>query len=113
MGSGGTSPSRVWLRLRRAVFSSLPPAAFFAIFDLSSRMATIAVLGTLDTKGIEHEYVAAEIRRRGHRALLIDVGALEAPAVPPDITRDEVARAAGLDLAALAARRDRGETVAA
>ena len=37
-------------------------------------MATIAVLGTLDTKGEEHEYVAELIRSRGHEALLIDAG---------------------------------------
>ncbi|HBP55846.1 MAG TPA: hypothetical protein DD687_07860, partial [Verrucomicrobiales bacterium] len=37
-------------------------------------MATIAVLGTLDTKGVEHTFIADEIRRRGHDALLIDVG---------------------------------------
>jgi uncharacterized protein (UPF0261 family) len=76
-------------------------------------MATIAVLGTLDTKGVEHAFVADIIRARGHTALLVDVGALEPPQVRPDITREEVARAGGVDLAALQARRDRGETVAA
>ena len=37
-------------------------------------MATIAVLGTLDTKGREHAFVAERIRARGHATLLIDVG---------------------------------------
>ena len=74
---------------------------------------TIAVLGTLDTKGHEHAFVAAAIRARGHAALLIDVGGLGAPQVPPDIARDEVARAANLDLAALAAKQDRGAMIAA
>lgn len=76
-------------------------------------MATIAVLGTLDTKGEEHAYVAEQIRQRGHAALLLDVGTLEAPKVPADIGREVFAAAAGADLAALAARRDRGEAVAA
>ena len=76
-------------------------------------MATIAVLGTMDTKGEEHAFVAELIRQRGHTPLLIDVGTLEAPKVRPDISRAEVARATGLDLAALVARRDRGECVAA
>lgn len=76
-------------------------------------MATIAVLGTLDSKGEEHAFVAELIRRRGHHALLIDVGSGGPPTVAPDITRDEVAAAAGLDLAALAAKRDRGECVVA
>jgi uncharacterized protein (UPF0261 family) len=76
-------------------------------------MATIAVLGTLDTKGIEHGYVAEMIRARGHAALLIDVGSGEAPQITPDVTRETVAAAAGLDLAGLMARRDRGEAVTA
>lgn len=76
-------------------------------------MKTIAVLGTLDTKGDEHGYVAEIIRSRGHRTLLIDVGSLEAPKVKPDITREEVAQAGGVDLTALRARQDRGESVAA
>jgi uncharacterized protein (UPF0261 family) len=76
-------------------------------------MATIAILGTMDTKGEEHAFVAEQIRSRGHQVLVIDVGALEAPKLAPDISREEIARAAGVDLAALVARRDRGEAVAA
>lgn len=76
-------------------------------------MSTLAVLGTLDTKGAEHAYVADLIRQRGHQVLLIDVGTLGAPTVTPDIPRTEVAAAAGVDCAALTARRDRGEAVAA
>ena len=76
-------------------------------------MATIAVLGTLDTKGREHAFVAERIRARGHRALLIDVGTGAEPAVAPDIPRAEVADAGGLDLTALVARGDRGECVTA
>lgn len=76
-------------------------------------MATIAILGTMDTKGEEHAFVAEQIRRKGHRTLVIDVGALEKPKLKPDIHREEVAKAAGADLAALVAKRDRGEAVAA
>ena len=76
-------------------------------------MATIAVLGTLDTKGEEHAFVAGIIRRQGHRALLIDVGTGTPPTVKPDITRDEVAAAAEIDLNALSKRGDRGECVTA
>jgi uncharacterized protein (UPF0261 family) len=76
-------------------------------------MKTIAVLGTLDTKGEEHAYVAEIIRSRGHRTLLIDVGCLTPPAVQPDVSRDEVAKAGGIDLPALVTRKDRGESVAA
>jgi len=76
-------------------------------------MPTIAVLGTLDTKGEEHGYVANLIRARGHHVLLIDVGTLGPPAIVPDIGRDAVAAAAQVDLADIVARRDRGEAVAA
>ncbi len=76
-------------------------------------MSTIAILGTLDTKGVEHGYVADLIRQRGHAVLVIDVGTVDEPKLQPDITRNEVAAAAGADLAALVARRDRGEAVTA
>lgn len=76
-------------------------------------MANIAVLGTMDTKGEEHGFVAELIRARGHKALVIDVGTLEPPKIQPDISREEVARAAGADLATLVAKRDRGEAVTA
>lgn len=67
----------------------------------------------MDTKGEEHAFVAKQIRARGHDVLVIDVGALEAPKLAPDIPREEIARAAGVDFAALLAKRDRGESVAA
>ena len=76
-------------------------------------MATIAVLGTLDTKGEEHGFVADRIRERGHTALIIDVGGLGVPQLRADISREEVALAGGIHLAMLAARKDRGEMVSA
>jgi uncharacterized protein (UPF0261 family) len=76
-------------------------------------MPTIAVLGTMDTKGEEHAFVAEQIRQRGHKVLIIDAGTLEEPKLKPDITRTEVAAAAGVDLARVIAKRDRGEAVEA
>jgi len=76
-------------------------------------MSTIAVLGTLDTKGHEHGYVADIIRKRGHQALIIDTGSSTAPQIKPDISREEVAQAGGVDLAGILARQDRGEAVTA
>src|SRR5258708_21399517 len=76
-------------------------------------MPTIALLGTMDTKGVEHGFVAELIRARGHRTLIIDLGTEGPPQLPPDITREEVAALAGFDLAALVARHDRGKAVAA
>ncbi len=76
-------------------------------------MAKIAVLGTLDTKGAEHAFVADLIRARGHETVMIDVGSGGVPAVEPDVRREEVAAAGGVDLAGIAARQDRGEAVTA
>lgn len=76
-------------------------------------MAAIAVLGTLDTKGTEHAFLAECIRRRGHDVLLIDVGTGGPPQIAADISREDVAAAGGLDLVALTTRGDRGECVAA
>jgi uncharacterized protein (UPF0261 family) len=70
-------------------------------------MPTIAVLGTLDSKGHEHAFVADLIRRRGHTPLLIDAGCLEPPVVSPDIGRTEICPA----IASLP--EDRGQRVAA
>ena len=76
-------------------------------------MATIAVLGTLDSKGREHGFVADQLKAMGHEVLLIDVGTHSEPQITPDITREEVAEAGGIDLKALRAREDRGECVTA
>src|SRR4030095_916963 len=65
------------------------------------------------TKGEEHGFVANIIRQRGHQVLVIDVGALDAPRLKPDIGRQAGAQAAGVDFAAWLAKRDRGESVAA
>jgi uncharacterized protein (UPF0261 family) len=67
----------------------------------------------MDTKADELGHVAGEIRRLGHQPLLVDVGTGGPPGIAPHILREEVAAAAGLDLAALLARQDRGECVAA
>ncbi len=76
-------------------------------------MPVIAVLGTMDTKADELGYVAGEIRRLGHEPLLVDVGTGGPPGIVPDISREDVAAASGIDLAALVARKDRGECVTA
>lgn len=76
-------------------------------------MATIAIVGTMDTKGVEHAFVAELIKKRGHQVLVIDVGTLGEPKLKPDVSRDEVARAAGADLGELVKKRDRGEAVKA
>jgi len=74
---------------------------------------TIALLGSLDTKGAEYGFVKACIRSRGMKTLLIDTGILGEPALTPDVTRSQVAENGGASIADLAAKRDRGAAVAA
>ncbi|MDA0347673.1 MAG: Tm-1-like ATP-binding domain-containing protein [Verrucomicrobia bacterium] len=76
-------------------------------------MATIAILGTLDSKADEHLFVADRIRDRGHQVVLIDVGTGGEPKVTPDYSKYDVATATGLDLVPLMKRHDRGECVVA
>ena len=73
-------------------------------------MPTIAVLGTFDTKGAEHAFVADALRRQSFATLLIDVGSLGTPAITPDIAAATVA-AEEPNHAAILARHDRGESV--
>ena len=76
-------------------------------------MATIALVGTLDTKGREYAFLRERLRESGVDVLVIDAGINEPVGLEPDVSREEVARAAGADAAALAAAGDRGAAVTA
>ena len=76
-------------------------------------MATVVLVGTLDTKGAENEFVRDRLRAAGVDVLVVDTGVLEPAGFPPDITRQEVAAAAGADFEALVAARDRGAAITA
>jgi uncharacterized protein (UPF0261 family) len=75
-------------------------------------MASVVLLGTLDTKGPEYAFLRDRVRDAGCDAILVDAGVMSKES-SGDITADEVARAAGEDRAALAAAGDRGSAVAA
>jgi uncharacterized protein (UPF0261 family) len=72
---------------------------------------TVVLVGTLDTKGREYAYLRDRVREHGVDVILVDAGVLSPPPVEPDVTRDEVARAAGADVGQLAAAGDRGAAV--
>ncbi|HZK82227.1 MAG TPA: Tm-1-like ATP-binding domain-containing protein, partial [Humisphaera sp.] len=76
-------------------------------------MANIVVLGTFDTKAVELLFVAGAIREHGYAVTLIDVGTTPQIQTRVDITGEEIAAAAGIDLAALTAKKDRGRCIAA
>jgi uncharacterized protein (UPF0261 family) len=70
----------------------------------------VVLVGTLDTKGEEYAFLRDRLHQAGVDTLLVDVGTQGPPTTPADVPREEVAAAAGLDLAALT---DRGPAVQA
>jgi uncharacterized protein (UPF0261 family) len=73
--------------------------------------STVVLVGTLDTKGHELEYIRDRVREAGLEVVLVDVGVLDEPQVRADISREEVAEAAGADHSELVAEADRGRAV--
>jgi uncharacterized protein (UPF0261 family) len=69
--------------------------------------ATVVLLGTLDTKGFEYAYLRDRIEEAGVDVVVVDAGILGEPLIAADVTRQEVAAAAGADVQALADARDR------
>jgi uncharacterized protein (UPF0261 family) len=75
-------------------------------------VATVMLLGTLDTKGAEYAFLRERILASGCDVLLVDCGVMSTAPLA-DVSADEVAAAAGEDRAALAVAGDRGPAVAA
>ncbi len=75
-------------------------------------MATVVLLGTLDTKGAEYAFLRERVSASGCDVVLVDCGVMSASPLA-DVSADEVAAAAGEDRAALAAAGERGPAVAA
>lgn len=69
-------------------------------------MKTIAIAGTFDSKGTEFSYVKELIEGLGVNTFTIHTGVYE-PSFTPDVSNDEIAKAAGHDLKAIAERGDR------
>src|SRR5438128_1690382 len=89
----------------------LPNVEVDGLLGQEESMPTIAIIGTLDTKGEEFRFLKEEVERRGARALVIHAGIVGEPLFAPDVSADEVARAGGESLEALRARGDRGHAV--
>ncbi|WP_206188610.1 Tm-1-like ATP-binding domain-containing protein, partial [Streptomyces kanamyceticus] len=78
-------------------------------------MATVVLVGTLDTKGEEYAWLRERLREYGSDVLLVDTGIQPPPAHAPvpDVPADVVARAAGHSLTKLRGAGERGAAVAA
>lgn len=73
----------------------------------------VYLIGTLDTKGVEIQYVRDLLRQQGLEVRVIDAGVVGPPAFTPDVTREQVYAAAGTSLAAMQQKGDRGQAIEA
>jgi uncharacterized protein (UPF0261 family) len=71
----------------------------------------IALIGTLDTKGEEIDYVRGRLSGVGVRSVVIDSGILGEPGLAADVTREDVAREAGYELERIQSAGSRGAAV--
>ena len=73
----------------------------------------VCLVGTFDTKGAEFQYVKNQIESNGLGTICVNTGIIGESTFQPDITSEEVARAAGMGLSALRQKADRGHSVTA
>lgn len=72
---------------------------------------SVYLFATLDTKGMEADFVRARLRECGVEVTLVDVGCLGEPQVTADFSRQELFHLAGTSLAELQEKADRGLAV--
>ena len=73
-------------------------------------MATVVLVGTLDTKGVEYDFVKQCILDTGCQVLTVDTGVLEDPPFTPDIPAERVAAMGGGQLSAIRYGREGSDT---
>ncbi len=74
---------------------------------------TACLVGTLDTKGPEFEFLKERIEANNVGTYVVNTGILGEPQFEPDVSAEQVAAAAGTTLTALKDEGDRGNSVAA
>ena len=70
-------------------------------------MATVVLLGALDTKGDEYAFIRDRVIDADCDVVMINAGVLGDPAYPIEFTRADVATEAGTDIETLGSRRPR------
>jgi uncharacterized protein (UPF0261 family) len=76
-------------------------------------VATVALVGTLDTKGPDYAFLAGRLRASGVGVIVVDAGTGTPAGITPDIPAEQVAAAAGTTIEALRSAGDRGAAVTA
>ena len=71
----------------------------------------VVILGSLDTKGGDVDFLRQRVRVEGGEPLVIDTGVLGAATVPADISRHKVAAAGGSSIQALIDAKDKARAL--
>jgi uncharacterized protein (UPF0261 family) len=66
--------------------------------DHHTRIRTIVIVATLDTRGDEVEFLKELIESKGHSVITVDVGVMGSPHMSADFSREKVAEAGGTSL---------------
>ncbi len=74
---------------------------------------SVLLIGTLDTKGVEFQFVRDLLNQAGVGTLVIDAGVMGPPYFTPDVPREQVFTAAGTSLEAVQRAGDRGQAIEA
>lgn len=73
-------------------------------------MATVVLVGTLDTKGVEYAFVKDCIKQAGCDVIVVDTGVLGEPPFKPDISAADVVALGGVELASIRYGREGSDT---
>ena len=73
-------------------------------------MASVVLVGTLDTKGVEYAFVKECIQETGCEVIVVDTGVLGEPPFQPDISAAEVVAMGGVDLQSIRYGREGSDT---
>jgi uncharacterized protein (UPF0261 family) len=71
----------------------------------------IVILGSLDTKGPEVDFLRDAVHREGGTPLVVDTGVLDEPTTFADVTRHDVAEAAGSSIEVLIHKGDKTDAL--
>ncbi|MHB1425721.1 MAG: Tm-1-like ATP-binding domain-containing protein [Gemmataceae bacterium] len=74
---------------------------------------SVLLVGTLDTKGVEFQFVRDLLNQAGVSTLAIDAGVMGPPYFTPDVPRERVFTAAGTSLEEIQRGGDRGQAIEA
>jgi len=73
----------------------------------------IVILGSLDTKGEEVDFLRQIIAAEGGLPFVVDTGVLNSPTTAADVTRNQVAEAAGSSIPELIQANDKANALVA